>query len=117
MSARPLQKQPARRRHSQEILRNGLTLGVGVGTLEHMFDDESAWEEDPEGRAIIDALEHIDRLLGRVVPAIGQYDAGGGWARHGTTSMTAWLKHHGDRTPQDAARLVRMAALLRSLPD
>src|SRR5262245_57684350 len=70
----------------------------------------------PEGASICAALRVLDRLTAQVVAAIGAFDASGGWALDGCTSMTAWLRTQGDRSAQDAARLAREAARLRSLP-
>jgi hypothetical protein len=65
---------------------------------------------------LTEAFALIDRLNAKLLAAVGEHDAAELWRNDGATSMTAWLRHHTDRSGRDAAQCARTARRLRQLP-
>lgn len=65
---------------------------------------------------LIAAFAMFDRLRARLVRAVGEFDAAGGWQADGATSMTAWLRTHARQSGVTASGFVSQARRLRGLP-
>jgi hypothetical protein len=70
----------------------------------------------PDRDTLVDGFRLLDRLAARLADAVGEFDRAGLWDLDDATSMAAWLRVHADRSGADAARLVRVAGLVRRLP-
>jgi hypothetical protein len=65
---------------------------------------------------LTEAFALVDRLNAKLLAAVAEHDAVELWRNDGSTSMTAWLRHHTGRSGRDAARCARTARRLRQLP-
>jgi Domain of unknown function (DUF222)/HNH endonuclease len=63
-----------------------------------------------------EAFALADRLNAKLLAAVGEHDTAERWRHDGSTSMTAWLRHHTRRSGRDAARCAKTARRLRQLP-
>jgi hypothetical protein len=82
------------------------TLEEAIAGLDRVDDSASV--------AALIALD--DRLHATVLASLAAFDAADGPALDGAGSLTAWLKHHTDRSPGAASSLARTAKLLARLP-
>ena len=80
------------------------------------IDEETVFEVAAHPGAIITALASHDRRHAAIATAVGEFDRDQSWALDGARSMKAWLVSFTGRSPRDAARLVRDARSLRTLP-
>jgi Domain of unknown function (DUF222) len=69
-----------------------------------------------DGGVLTEAFALVDRLNAKLIAAVGEYDAAELWRNDGSTSMTAWLRHHTRQSGRDAARCTKSARRLRELP-
>jgi Domain of unknown function (DUF222) len=65
---------------------------------------------------LTEAFALMDRLNAKLLAAVAEHDAAELWRSDGSTSMTAWLRHHTRRSGRDAARSAKTARRLRKLP-
>jgi hypothetical protein len=65
---------------------------------------------------LTEAFALADRLNAKLLAGVGEHDAAELWRNDGSTSMTAWLRHHTGRSGRDAARCAKTARRLRQLP-
>src|SRR6266540_2561369 len=69
-----------------------------------------------DSAALTRCFELYDRFTAKLTAAVGEFNAAEGWRDSGSTSMTAWLRHHCRRSGRDAASFHRTARRLRDLP-
>jgi hypothetical protein len=69
-----------------------------------------------DGASVAALVALDDRLHAKVLASLAAFDATAAWALDGAGSLSAWLKHHTDRSPGAAAGLARVAKLLAQLP-
>jgi hypothetical protein len=89
--------------------------------IEHMFEQlaSAVAEVDPvdDGASLAELVSLDDRLHAKVLRSLATFDASAAWVLDGDGSLTAWLKHHTDRSPGAAGALARAAKLLARLPE
>jgi Domain of unknown function (DUF222) len=99
---------------------NTSTLSVVTGqvssTLEPLADVIEGLDLPADSAVLTEAFALADRLNAKLLAAVGEHDAAELWRDAGATSMTAWLRHHTQRSGRDAARCARTARRLRQLP-
>src|SRR4029453_18960482 len=85
-------------------------------TLEGLAQAIDDLDLPTDSGVLSEAFALIDRLNAKLLVAVGEHDAVELWRNDGSTSMTAWLRHHTGRSGRDAARCARTARRLRPLP-
>jgi hypothetical protein len=90
--------------------------GQVSSTLEGLARAIDDLELPSDSAVLTEAFALADRLNAKLLAAVGEHDAAELWRNDGSTSMTAWLRHHTRRSGRDAARCARTARRLRQLP-
>src|SRR4029453_1720426 len=85
-------------------------------TLEGLAQAIDDLDLPTDSGVLSEAFALVDRLNAKLLVAGGEHDAVELWRNDGSTSMTAWLRHHTGRSGRDAARCARTARRLRQLP-
>lgn len=70
----------------------------------------------PLGDEIRGALRVLDQLTAKVTAALARFDAAEGWVDDFSTSLTAWLRDHGQMTPAAAGVTAARADRCRRVP-
>jgi Domain of unknown function (DUF222) len=94
-----------------------LRMSGQVSTILEDLADAIERLDLPVDRAVLtEAFTLADRLNAKLLTAVAEHDAAELWREDGSTSMTAWLRHHARRSGRDAARCAGTARRLRQLP-
>jgi Domain of unknown function (DUF222) len=84
--------------------------------LEPLADAVERLDLPVDGGVLTEAFALVDRLNAKLLVAVGEHDAAELWRNDGSTSMTAWLRHHARRSGHDAAHCAKTARRLQGLP-
>jgi Domain of unknown function (DUF222)/HNH endonuclease len=84
--------------------------------LEPLADAIDDLDLPVDSGVLTEAFALMDQLKAELLVAVGEHDAAEVWRNDGSTSMTAWLRHHTRRSGRDAARYTKTARRLRQLP-
>jgi hypothetical protein len=99
---------------------NTSTLSVMSGQVSSILEGLAQAIDDldlpVDSGVLTEAFALADRFNAKLLAAVGEHDAAEVWRDDGSTSMTAWLRHHTRRSGRDAARCARTARRLRALP-
>jgi Domain of unknown function (DUF222) len=85
-------------------------------TLERLAHAIDGLDLPVDNAVLTEAFTLADRLNAKLLAAVGEHDTAELWRHDGSTSMTAWLRHHTRRSGRDAARCTKTARRLRELP-
>ncbi len=70
-------------------------IGMAMGTIDEVETAVTSLVVAADRDSVAHVLAVLDRLQARVVAAVGELDAAGGWALDGAGSLPAWLRDRG----------------------